>query len=106
MNPYVILGVHRNASHRAIKVAYRERAKSAHPDAGGSADAFLALNRAWKVLSDPERRRLYDETGQIAEEAADNGDAMAAAVLIEAFKQAVQETQKRGGDVFTIDMVN
>lgn len=41
-----VLGVHSNASKDAIEAAYRDRAKKAHPDAGGSTDAMAELNRA------------------------------------------------------------
>lgn len=41
-----VLGIAPNASKDAIEAAYRERAKKAHPDAGGSTDAMAELNRA------------------------------------------------------------
>jgi DnaJ-class molecular chaperone len=58
-----------------IKSAYRHKAKTAHPDAGGSEDAFHKLTEAFRVLSDPIQRERYDATGEIAPESADNARA-------------------------------
>lgn len=46
-----------------IKSAYRKRAKSAHPDAGGDVDAFSRLKTSFELLSDPVRRKVFDDTG-------------------------------------------
>jgi molecular chaperone DnaJ len=62
---YTILGVERTASQAAIKRAYRRLAKSLHPDLGSdSAADFQALQAAYEVLADAERRRRYDESLQ------------------------------------------
>ena len=45
-SPWDVLGVPRGASQDEIDAAYRQRAKTAHPDAGGSSDAMQALNEA------------------------------------------------------------
>ncbi|MEA3537659.1 MAG: DnaJ domain-containing protein [Pseudomonadota bacterium] len=60
---YDDLGVAKDASPEDIKHAYRKRAKREHPDAGGDAERFSKVSRAYMVLSDPERRKRYDETG-------------------------------------------
>jgi molecular chaperone DnaJ len=52
--------VARGASTEQIKAAYRALVKRHHPDAGGDATTILALNAAWEVLGDHERRRRYD----------------------------------------------
>lgn len=57
---YAVLGIPRHAEPEDIRRAYRERAKVAHPDAGGSSEAFRAVQDAYTVLSDPEQRGLYD----------------------------------------------
>lgn len=62
-DPYQTLGVPKSASAAEVKRAYRKRAKRAHPDAGGKPEEFMALQRAYSILSDDERRRRYDETG-------------------------------------------
>jgi curved DNA-binding protein CbpA len=73
IDPYAILGVRRNASIKAIKAAYRAKAKLAHPDAdGGSAEDFHALHTAWQILSDPARRRQFDQTGRADPASSDN----------------------------------
>lgn len=77
---YEALGVARDATADEIRRAYRAKAKLAHPDAGGSEEAFRAVARAHAVLSDPERRRVYDETGRI-DDGVDNADARATGVL-------------------------
>ena len=61
---YQRLGVAPTAEVADIKVAYRELARRNHPDlaTGSGSHDMAAVNEAWRVLSDPERRRAYDAT--------------------------------------------
>lgn len=61
---YDLLGVARDASKGDIKKAYRDKVKTAHPDAGGDEKAFSRIQEAYEVLSDPDRRARYDRTGR------------------------------------------
>ncbi len=62
---YQILGVSRNASIDEIKKAYRKLAHLYHPDkSGGDEKKFKEINEAYQVLSDPQKRRQYDQFGQ------------------------------------------
>lgn len=64
---YKILGVDRNADEKEIKRAYRRLARKYHPDLNpGDREAekkFKEINEAYEVLSDPEKRKRYDELG-------------------------------------------
>ena len=65
---YQILGVSRNASEKEIKQAYRRLARKHHPDINPgdkSAEAkFKEMNAAYEVLSNPEKRKKYDQFGE------------------------------------------
>ena len=66
-NHYEVLGVRREASQAEIRNAYRNLAKSLHPDhPGGSAEKFSRIQEANAVLSDPDRRREHDEALDLA----------------------------------------
>jgi DnaJ-class molecular chaperone len=61
---YHILGIPKTADAKAIKAAYRKLAKQHHPDqVGGNEAKFKDINEAYNVLSDPEKRRRYDQFG-------------------------------------------
>lgn len=63
---YAILGVPRNATQEEIKRAYKRLARQYHPDVNKSPEAeerFKEINEAYAVLSDPEKRRIYDQYG-------------------------------------------
>ncbi len=60
MNHYARLGLTRDADGRAVARAFRRIAREAHPDRGGDTAQFHALEEAYRVLSDPRRRRAYD----------------------------------------------
>jgi molecular chaperone DnaJ len=60
---YDILGISRDASTEEIKKAYRKLARQLHPDVNSGPDAeerFKEVGRAYEVLSNPERRQMYD----------------------------------------------
>jgi curved DNA-binding protein CbpA len=63
-NHYDTLGVDRDADAETVKKAWRKKASKAHTDRdGGDHSQMVAVNRAYEVLSDPEKRARYDETG-------------------------------------------
>ena len=67
---YEVLGVDKNADEAALKKAYRVLAKKYHPDTNpGDKEAeakFKEASEAYAVLSDPEKRRQYDQFGHAA----------------------------------------
>ena len=86
---YEVLGVPKNADEAAFKKAYRVLAKKYHPDSNpGDAEAerkFKEASEAYSVLSDPEKRRKYDQFGHAAFEGGAGGGAgdSAASILME-----------------------
>lgn len=93
MNPYETLGVEKDASPEDIKAAYRREVSKAHPDReGGSAEAAQKVNDAYAVLSDPERRARYDQTG--SDGPTQTPQQKAQELVIQAFMQALDKDSR------------
>src|ERR1700759_4405689 len=84
---YTTLGVNKNASKDEIKKAYRKLARKLHPDVNPNDKEahkkFQQINEANEVLSDPEKRKKYDQYGKDWQHA-------------EAYEQA-RQSQSRSG---------
>src|SRR5258706_3630696 len=85
---YKVLGVDKNATQEDIKKAYRKLARKLHPDLNPNDKEahkkFQQVNEANEVLSDPEKRKKYDQYGKDWQHA-------------EQFEQARQSQQRSGG---------
>ncbi len=64
---YTVLGVSRDASDKDVRQAYRRLARKYHPDVNkkdkDATEKFKEVNAAYEVLSDPEKRKKYDQFG-------------------------------------------
>ncbi|KAF8063844.1 TRN1 [Scenedesmus sp. PABB004] len=64
---YEVLGVQRGADKKAIKQAYRQKARKFHPDVNkepGAEETFKRIGEAYEVLSDDNKRAIYDKFGE------------------------------------------
>lgn len=101
---YDTLGVGEDASEDEIKRAYRKKAQEHHPDknSGEESETFLAVSEAYRVLSDKDKRRHYDETGH-------NPGAHAQASVVEQAKGrilgAVMQGVQQAPDMESVDFM-
>lgn len=105
MNLYEVLGVDVRSTLTTIKKAYREKAKGAHPDRGGDAEAFHRLTLAYNVLSDPKRRKLYDETGEYQPVLPDNSHVRLVNNLTALFVTLMTEIVQKNANPTSFDFV-
>lgn len=76
-DPYALLGVSPQATYDEVKLRYREKVKTCHPDLGnepGRVEAFKQLTWAYRLLADPAARAAYDHGAGIVPEAARKPD--------------------------------
>jgi DnaJ family protein C protein 9 len=65
---YSVIGATKECNENELKKAYHKKSLEHHPDRkGGEKEKFQALGAVYKLLSDKDRRAVYDETGEIDE---------------------------------------
>ena len=67
-DPYEMLGVPRDADNETIKKAYRALARQLHPDVNpdpATQEKFKEVTRAYEILSDPQKRAVFDRGGDV-----------------------------------------
>jgi DnaJ-class molecular chaperone len=98
-NPYEVLGVARDAEEDTIRKAYRKLARKHHPDVNpgdkAAEERFKEVSEAYAILSNAEKRRAYDEFGDVSLES--GFDAEAARRAREAFGQRFGGAGAAGG---------
>lgn len=102
---YQTLGVPEDASPEAIKSAYRALAMKHHPDKGGDAEKFGEITLAYDVLSDPERRKVYDETGVTGTPSEDSIESRALSIVAGIIDATLTACDAQGTDPATIDVI-
>jgi len=104
-DPYLILQIGRTAQPAEIKLAYRRKVQVAHPDRGGDAGDFVLVVKAFGLLSDPDARRLFDETGIIDDEAVQGYRREVAVILADMFDAAVATAVATGLKLEAVDFI-
>jgi curved DNA-binding protein CbpA len=104
MTLYETLGVSKTASKADVKRAFRKKAKSAHPDAGGTAEDFAKLSKAYRILSDPQLRLTYDTTGN-AEPEPDNDEVLGLQIALQAVEYVLAVCERRAMDPCSINVI-
>jgi curved DNA-binding protein CbpA len=104
-DPYEVLGVARAAAADTIKSAYRDKVRASHPDRGGDPDAFIEVVRAFGLLSDPDTRRLFDETGIVDEDGVRSYRREVMLILADMFDAAVETAVATGLSLEQVDFV-
>lgn len=103
---YELLGVKKTATVKQVREAYRKKAKKAHPDHGGTQEAFAALKLAHDILIDSERRAKYDITGEVAEKPVNNEMSQVIGILATALEKVLAQIEQRGGEPVEFEIVN
>ncbi|KAL2136082.1 hypothetical protein VTI74DRAFT_5488 [Chaetomium olivicolor] len=97
IDPYEVLGLERSATSEQIKSAYRKTALKTHPDKAPSdrkesaKEKFQQVAFAYAVLSDPARRKRYDETGSTSEAVVDSDGFSWSVYYREQYRDAISE---------------
>jgi DnaJ family protein C protein 9 len=97
IDPYEVLGLERTATPDQVKSAYRKTALKTHPDKAASdkkdeaTEKFQQVAFAYAVLSDPARRKRYDETGSTSEAVVDSDGFSWSDFYSEQYRDAISE---------------
>lgn len=90
---YDTLGVSPESDAGEIKSAYRKKAQASHPDRPkGDAEVFHAIQKAYDILGNEEKRKRYDETGETTDTPSDED--VASGFLVEVFNMLIANLEE------------
>ena len=89
---YELLGASKDATENDIKKAFRKAAMQHHPDKGGDPEKFKEISKAYEVLSDPEKKQIYDEYGEEGLEGGGGGGGAQGMDIFDLVSAATQTT--------------
>lgn len=100
---YELLGVKKDVTEEKLKKAYKKLAMKHHPDRNvgdvKAEETFKEINKAYEVLSDPEKRAMYDQYGHDGLEQHGRGGHHGFHDHFEHFAHQMHEAQNRGSDI-------
>lgn len=108
-NPYEILGLDENSSDEEIKKKYKQLVQKYHPDKVNNASdeikeasrqMFEQVRKAYEILGDPGKRKLYDDTGYIEPELNEITRS-----VFSILRPLLLSYLSRGDEIFTIDII-
>lgn len=103
---YEILGVKPKASNSDIKKAHRKLVQKHHPDVkGGNTEKFLSIDMAYKILRDADRRKLYDQTGEVDSKSALSEMDLVRAVMADIYTQLLSSGVAFNSNISVIDTI-
>ena len=100
-NLYSVLGITEDASQTAIKRAYKKLSMSHHPDRGGHPESFKKIKLAYEVLSDPEKKARYDNTGDFEVNPAASDDQLAKNIIMAYYLEEAMKGDLKANDYMT-----
>lgn len=104
-NPYEVLGVGNDADEWTIKLAYRAMAKATHPDGATPDEAkFIDVVKAYGILTNPELRQHFDDTGEIAAGELQERQVVMAE-LASFFRMSLSQLEASRMDIAKIDII-
>lgn len=106
-NPYTTLEVEWNVNNHDLKAAFKSAAKRTHPDTNGieKEEEFKLVLKAYNVLKNPETRRLFDETGHVAELEEISIRKEMVDVVQGAYKRAIEQCNEKNTRMNTLDFL-
>jgi len=102
MNLYDTIGVDKKASQEEISKAFRKKASTLHPDHGGNQEVFKELSKAYGLLKSPEKRKIYDRTGD--PNAAEQNPLIN--VAIQRILMAIDKVITKADDLLSVDIIS
>lgn len=106
-NPYEVLDIPVDVDEDSLKAAFRRETKKWHPDKpGGERDRYEAAVKAYRLLSDPNLKALYDRTGTVSKASEEQIRSAAYNFIVKTFMEVVQQCTAHKVDISQTNVID